>query len=105
MHVYSYKYEWVLPVYSSFSKLRPNGVERYEHARALLFSRGSRITRRRSQKSFSDNRINSLGFFGLTEDELKELIPVVGDRVAVRLKQKLETEREEQQSGAYLDQL
>ena len=43
-------------------------------------------------KSFSENRINGLGFFSLTEDEFNELIPMIGDRVTVRrLKQKLET--------------
>ena len=34
--------------------------------------------------SFSDNRICGTSFCDLTEDDLKELLPVIGDRARVR---------------------
>lgn len=49
-------------------------------------------------RSFIQNRIDSLGFLSLTDDELKELIPVVGDRISVRrIKEKFAIERRPQQ--------
>ena len=33
-------------------------------------------------RSFTQNRINGLGFLSLTEVDLKELVPVIGDRIS-----------------------
>ena len=47
-------------------------------------------------RSFTQNRIDGLGFLSLTEDDLKELIPVVGDRISVRkIKETFEGESRE----------
>ena len=45
--------------------------------------------------SFSRNRISGATFMGLSEDDLKDLVPVIGDRVNVR---KLLVEAREVQS-------
>ena len=49
-------------------------------------------------RSFTQNRINGLGFLSLIEDDLKELVPVIGDRICIRrLKDKFEKELEQRQ--------
>lgn len=34
--------------------------------------------------SFSSNRVNGANFFDLTDEDLKEMLPVVGDRAHIR---------------------
>lgn len=49
-------------------------------------------------RSFTKNRINGMGFLSLTEDDLKELVPVIGDRISVRkLKEEFKKEPRQQE--------
>jgi len=34
--------------------------------------------------AFTDNMINGEAFFSLSEEDLKELLPVIGDRILIR---------------------
>ena len=55
-------------------------------------------------RSFTENRINGMGFLSLTEEDLKELVPVIGDRISVRkLKEnfKKEPRQQEQVTGMH----
>ena len=55
-------------------------VAQYDYQQLADYLRGKGM-RTEVAKSFEDNLIDGEAFVSMTEDDLKELVPVIGDRI------------------------